>query len=285
MIDHKHPEISIRRQCELVELNRSTYYLEPAGETALNLELMRRIDEQYLKTPFYGVRRMTVSMQWQGYTINHKRIARLMRLMGIQAVFPRKNLSQPGKGHKIYPYLLRGLKIAYPDQVWSADITYIPMLNGFMYLVAIIDWYSRYVLAWKLSNTLETAFCLEALNPALLHGQPEIFNSDQGAQFTSIAFTARLLDAGVRISMDGKGRALDNIFIERLWRSLKYEDIYLKEYASVLALEKGLSDYFRFYNYERPHQSLGYRTPAQAYHGSAYPVFIQHSANELILSA
>jgi putative transposase len=285
MVDKEHPQISIRRQCELIGLNRSTYYAEPAGETALNLELMRRIDEQYLKTPFYGVRRMTVSMQWQGYAINHKRIARLMRLMGIQAVFPRKNLSQPGKGHKIYPYLLRGLEIKYPDQVWSADITYIPLLNGFMYLVAIIDWHSRYVLNWRLSNTLEAAFCLESLTQALAHGQPEIFNTDQGAQFTATAFTNRLLDANVLISMDGKGRALDNIFIERLWRSLKYEDIYLKDYAAVPALEKGLCDYFRFYNHERPHQSLGYQTPAQVYHGADYPMFILQPANELILCA
>ena len=285
MIEKKHPAISVRRQCQLIGLNRSSYYTERMGETTLNLELMRGIDQQYMKTPFYGVRRITVSLRRQGYGINPKRIARLMRLMGIQAVFPRQNLSQPGKGHKIYPYLLRGLKIKYPDQVWSSDITYIPLANGFMYLTAIIDWYSRYVLDWRLSNTLETAFCLESLDQALAHGQPEIFNTDQGAQFTATSFTNRLLAANIRISMDGKGRALDNIFIERFWRSLKYEDIYLKNYETVPALVKGLSAYFRFYNNDRPHQSLGYQTPAEVYHGADRPMNIQLPENELILVA
>lgn len=282
MIETGHPTLSIRRQCQLIGLNRATYYSEPSGETALNLELMRRIDEQYLKTPFYGIRRMTAQLQREGHEVNHKRIARLMRHMGIQAIFPRKRLSQPGEGHTIYPYLLRGVKIERTDQVWSIDITYVPMAQGFMYLVAIIDWHSRYVLAWRLSNTLDTTFCLEALNEALAHRQPEIFNTDQGAQFTSNDFTNRLLEAEVRISMDGRGRALDNIFVERLWRSVKYEDIYLKNYETVPALEKGMSDYFRFYNHERLHQSLGYRTPAEVYYGLG-AVNSQQSENELIL--
>jgi putative transposase len=283
MIETGHSTLSIRRQCQLIGLNRATYYAEPSRETALNLDLMRRIDEQYLKTPFYGIRRMTAQLQREGHAVNHKRIARLMRHMGIQAIFPRKRLSQPGEGHTIYPYLLRGVKIERTDQVWSIDITYVPMAQGFMYLVAIIDWHSRYVLAWRLSNTLETAFCLDALNETLVHRQPEIFNTDQGSQFTSHDFTHRLLEAEVRISMDGRGRALDNIFVERLWRSVKYEDIYLKNYATVPALEKGLSDYFRFYNHERLHQSLGYRTPAEVYYGPLGSVNSLQSENELIL--
>lgn len=265
MIETNHPELSIRRQCELIGLNRATYYTQPAGETPFNLHLMRRIDEQYLRTPFYGYPRMTAELQRQGYEVNHKRVARLMQLMGLQAVFPRQRLSQPAPGHTIYPYLLRGVTITHPNQVWSADITYIPMRQGFMYLVAIIDWYSRYVLAWQLSNTLDETFCLMALDAALQHGQPTIFNTDQGAQFTSHAFTGRLTDAGVRISMDGRGRALDNIFVERLWRSVKYEDIYLKNYEAVPALTNGLHDYFTFYNHDRPHQSLDYRVPADVY--------------------
>lgn len=280
MIEEGHSRLSVRRQCDLLGLNRSTYYRKPSGESRLNLEVMRRIDQQYLKTPFYGIRRMTVSLRKQGYEINHKRIARLMQLMGIQAIFPRKSLSKPGKGHRIYPYLLRGLAIQRPNQVWSTDITYLPMSRGFMYLVAVIDWYSRYVLAWRLSNTLDTDFCLEALNDALKNNRPDIFNTDQGAQFTATAFTHRLVEAGVRISMDGKGRALDNIFVERLWRTVKYEDIYLKYYETVLDLEKGLAAYFDFYNDERPHQSLGYQTPANVYHGEPFPMT---STNELIL--
>lgn len=265
MIETSDPELSIRRQCELVGLNRATFYAAPAGETAFNLHLMRLIDAQYLRTPFYGYPRMTAALQRQGHAVNHKRVARLMRKMGLQAVFPRHKLSQPAPGHTIYPYLLRGLSITQPNQVWSADITYIPLVQGFMYLVAILDWYSRYVLAWQLSNTLEGAFCLTALERAFQHGQPDIFNTDQGAQFTAHAFTGRLTEMGVRISMDGRGRALDNIFIERLWRSVKYEDVYLKNYDQVPALASGLHDYFSFYNHDRPHQSLDYRVPADVY--------------------
>jgi len=282
MIEVKNPEISIRRQCELVGLNRSSYYQRPAGESLFNLELLRQIDEQYLKTPFYGVRRMTVSLTGLGYEVNHKRVARLMRLMGIEAIYPRKNLSKPGKDHRIYPYLLRGLNIVAPNQVWSADITYIPLRQGFMYLVAVIDWHSRYVLAWRLSNTLDTAFCLDALDIALAQRRkPAIFNTDQGAQFTAAAFTDRLTEAEVQISMDGKGRALDNIVIERFWRSLKYEDIYLKDYETVPELEKGLCAYFDFYNHQRPHQSLDYQTPADVYFGSSIPNQHRHPENEL----
>ena len=266
MIEREHLTLSIRRQCELIGMNRSSLYVQPVGETPVNLQIMRLIDCQYQKTPFYGVRRMTVHLRRLGHEINRKRVARLMKKMRLQAVFPGKSLSKPAPGHTIYPYLLRNMAIMHSDQVWSTDITYVPLTQGFMYLVAIIDWFSRYVLAWKLSNSLESSFCLDTLNKALGRGQPEIFNTDQGSQFTAHTFTSRLLEANIRISMDGRGRALDNIFVERLWRSVKYEDIYLKDYASVPTLERGLLDYFQFYNHERPHQSLAYRTPAEVYY-------------------
>ena len=265
MIDTQHPELSIRRQCDLIGLNRASFYRKPASETALNLHLMRLIDEQYLRTPFYGYPRMTARLRRAGHDVNRKRVARLMQKMGLKGLFPRRKTTISAPGHKIYPYLLRGRAITHADQVWSTDITYVPMSTGFMYLVAIIDWYSRYVLTWQLSNTLDGAFCLESLNQALENGHPEIFNTDQGAQFTAQAFTGRLLTANVRISMDGRGRALDNIFIERLWRTVKYEDIYLKDYDTVGALHTGLEQYFHFYNEERPHQSLDYYTPAEVY--------------------
>lgn len=265
MIEPKHPAISIRRQCDLIGLNRSSFYMKPVGETALNLEVMRRIDEQYLKTPFYGYPRMTAHLRRLGYEINPKRVARLMQKMGLQALFPRQKTTSSAQGHKIYPYLLRDVSITHSNQVWSTDITYVPMRSGFMYLVAIIDWFSRYILTWRLSNTLDGAFCLAALEQALANGRPEIFNSDQGSQFTANAFTKSLLDANIRISMDGRGRALDNIFIERFWRTIKYEDIYLKDYDSVPALQMGLTEYFDFYNHERLHQSLGHRPPAELY--------------------
>lgn len=262
MIDVQHPELSIRRQCELVGLNRATFYWEPAGETPLNLALMRLIDAQFTRTPFYGYRRMTVHLQDQGQPVNAKRVARLMRKMGLLAVYPRPRTSLPDQQHKKYPYLLHGLAIQRPNQVWSADITYVPLPRGFVYLVAVMDWYSRFVLAWQLSNTLDGAFCLDALHQALDYGQPEIFNTDQGAQFTAHAFTAALETAGIRISMDGRGRAFDNIFVERLWRTVKYEDIYIRDYASLPALTSGLEAYFHFYNHERYHQSLDYAVPA-----------------------
>lgn len=259
----------MRRQCELVGLNRSTWYYEPASETEVNLHLMRLIDAKYLERPFFGWRRMTLYLQKEGYQVNHKRIRRLMRKMGIQAIYPKPKTSQAAEGHKIYPYLLRNLEITRVNQVWSSDITYVPLHRGFMYLVAVIDWYSRYVLAWQLSNTLDGAFCLDALHQALCWGTPDIFNTDQGVQFTARTYTSVLEDAGIRISMDGKGRALDNIFIERLWRTVKYEDIYLQDYETVPLLYAGLDSYFQFYNHERPHQSLAYATPADIYFASA----------------
>jgi putative transposase len=241
-------------------LPRSTRYYRPLGESAANLALMRRIDEQYLATPFYGSRRMSVMLG-----VNRKRIQRLMRLMGIEAIYPKRRTTWPGGGHKIYPYLLRNLEILRPDHAWAADITYVPLRHGFLYLVAIMDWFSRYVLAWRLSNTLEGSFCIEALEEALTAAKPEIFNSDQGSQFTAAAFTSRLEACGAAISMDGRGRAIDNVFVERLWRSVKYEEVYLRDYADGWEAEERLRSYFRFYSHERVHQALGYRTPADVY--------------------
>lgn len=229
---------------------------------------MRAIDEQYIKRPTFGSRSMTSWLKRHGHDVNRKRVQRLMRIMGLEAIYPRKDTSKPGIGHKIYPYLLRDAEVTYPNQVWCTDITYVPMVHGFMYLVAIMDWYSRYVISWRLSNSMDTQFCLDALDEALSHGTPLIFNSDQGAQFTSTDFTGRLLANNIAISMDGRGRALDNVFIERLWRSVKYEEIYLKEYENVDELYRGLSDYFTFYATERPHQGLNDRTPFEVYSGS-----------------
>jgi putative transposase len=257
--------LSVRRQCELLGLSRSSLYYEPARETGEDLRLMRKIDEQYTACPFYGSRRMTAWLTNQGEEVNRKRVQRLMRVMGLEAVYPKPRLSVAGRGHKVYPYLLRGVKIERPDQVWSTDITYVPMTSGFMYLAAVIDWFSRYVIAWRLSNTLDGSFCLEMLDEALRGGRPEVFNTDQGVQFTAAAFTGRLESAGVAVSMDGRGRALDNVFVERLWRSVKYEDIYLRGYEVVPELYQGLGRYFIFYNNERLHQSLDYRTPAAVY--------------------
>jgi putative transposase len=267
-IEPHHPELSIRRQCELVGLNRASYYYQPATETALNLELMRLIDEHYTKTPFYGWRKMTAVLRRKEYPINSKRVRRLMRHMGLQALYPQARPRPDGYEHRIYPYLLRDLPIVRPGQVWSADITYIRMHQGFMYLVAIIDWFSRYVLSWQLSNSLDGLFCRTALQQALEQGRPDIFNTDQGVQFTAQPFTTILEQAGIQISMDGRGRALDNIFIERLWRSVKYEHIYLFDYESVAELMAGLQAYFWFYNHERLHQSLAYHTPAEVHFGS-----------------
>lgn len=268
MVELHHPELSIRRQCELLDLNRASYYYQPAGESAYNLQLMRLLDEQYMRTPFYGWPRMTAWLRSQGHAVNGKRVRRLMRKMGMQALYPKAKTTQPAAGHKIYPYLLRDVVITQPNQVWSSDITYVPLHQGFMYLAAIIDWYSRYVVAWRLSNTLDGAFCLDALEIALAQAHPQIFNTDQGAQFTAHVFTDRLTQAHIQISMDGRGRALDNIFVERLWRTVKYEDIYLKAYATVPALSKGLADYFHFYNHDRLHQALAYRTPAAVHFAS-----------------
>ena len=267
LVNRAHPWLSVTRQCVLLGLARSTAYYEPAWESEENLWLMRRIDEQYLRTPFYGSRRMTVWLQSTGQRVNRKRVQRLMQVMGIEALYPKRRTTVRGDGHKIYPYLLRDLAITRPDQVWSADITYVPLRRGFMYLVAVLDWFSRYVLSWRLSNSLETTFCLEALDEALARRRPEIFNTDQGAQFTSPAFTGRLLAAGVPISMDGRGRALDNVFVERLWRSVKYEEVYLQDYGGMGDAQRGLGRYFPFYNEELPHQALGYQTPRGVYGG------------------
>jgi putative transposase len=261
-VERGHPDLSVRRQCELLGVNRAGLYYEPLGESEENLLLMRMLDEQYTRAPFYGSRRMTAWLVIQGHEVNRKRVSRLMQVMGLEAVYPKPKLSQPGEGHKIYPYLLRGVTVERVNQVWSTDITYIRMAQGFVYLVAVMDWFSRYVLSWSLSLTLEIGFCLEALKSAFRRGQPEIFNSDQGSHFTSEKFTAALKARQVAISMDGRGRCMDNIWIERLWRSLKYEEVYLKDYESVTEARAGIERYFRFYNHERLHQSLGYRTPA-----------------------
>jgi putative transposase len=257
--------LSICRQCELLGLNRSTYYLPPAVASEEDLRLMRRIDEQYLKTPFFGSRRMAVTLGGPGEPINRKRVQRLMRVMGIEALHPRPRTTIAAAGAKAYPYLLRDRVLTRVDEVWSSDITYVPLRHGFMYLTAVIDWFSRYVLSWRLSNTLDGGFCLEALDEALSRGRPEVFNTDQGSQFTSREYTGRLEGAGVAVSRDGRGRALDNVFVERLWRSVKYEDIYIKDYEEVSELESGLTAYFRFYDEDRPHQSLTYRTPGEVY--------------------
>jgi len=255
----------VRRQCALLGLNRSSLYYEPVAETPENLRLMRLLDEEYTVHPFLGSRRLTVWLHEQGEAVNRKRVQRLLRIMGLEAIYPKPRLSVPGQGQRIFPYLLRDVAVTRPDQVWSTDITYIPMTKGFMYLAAVIDWYSRFVIAWQLSNTLDGAFCLELLEEALGKGKPEVFNTDQGVQFTAAAFTGRLQAAGVAVSMDGKGRCLDNVFVERLWRTVKYEDVYLRGYETVLELARGLRRYFGYYNDERPHQSLDYRRPAEVY--------------------
>lgn len=267
LIEPGHEQISIQRQCELVGLVRSMWYYERVPENPEDLRLMRLLDEQYLKTPFFGIRRMTEWLKKKlKERVNHKRVRRLLRRMGLEAIYPKPNLSKAAPGHKIYPYLLRGLSILRPNQVWSTDITYIRLSQGFVYLVAIIDWYSRYVLSWGVSVTLESNFCVEALDQAIRrHGKPDIFNSDQGSQFTSLDFTGRLQEERIQISMDGRGRALDNIFVERLWRSVKYEEVYLNDYGTVPVAVRGLKKYFWFYNTERQHQSLDYKTPQEVY--------------------
>jgi putative transposase len=253
------------RQCELLGVSRSGTYYVPVPESAENLDVMRRIDKLYTARPFLGARKITDALRKQGHAINHKRVERLMRLMGFKAIYPGPRTSTPSPEHKIYPYLLRNLEITRPDQVWASDITYLPMRRGFLYLIAVMDWFSRCVLAWELSNTMDAQFCVDTLEKALARGVPEIFNTDQGAQFTSDDFTGPLKREGVQISMDGKGRALDNVFIERLWRSVKYEEVYLNEYIDGQHAHRRLLEYFDFYNEERPHQGLGYKTPKQVY--------------------
>jgi len=266
-VEPGHKKIPIYRQCELLGLNRSSLYYKPSGETEYNEQLMRLLDEQYIKTPFYGIDKMTAWLRRQGHSVNHKRVRRLMRQMGLEAVYPRRkrSLSMPDKQHSIYPYLLKNVQIERADQVWSSDITYIRMYRGWVYLVAVMDWFSRYVLSWEVSVTLESDFCIDALKQALSFGRPQVFNTDQGSQFTSIEFTKVLLDAGVRISMDGQGRVFDNIFSERLWRTVKVEEVYLRDYQTVTEAEFNLGRYFEFYNNERLHEALGYCTPAEVY--------------------
>ena len=265
LVEWDHETLSIRRQCELLGLNRSTLYYGRVGVSEEDLQLMRLIDEQFSRRPFYGSRRLVVWLASQQHVVNRKHVQRLMQQMGLVAIYPKPRLSTGNKEHKIYPYLLRNVEITRPNQVWATDITYIRLAHGFMYLVALLDWHSRYVLSWRLSNSMEESFCIEALEEALAWQCPEIFNSDQGVQFTSKSFTSRLEDRRVAISMDGRGRVFDNIFIERLWRTVKYEDIYLRDYASVPELRRGLTRYFEFYGHERPHQSLDNRTPWEVY--------------------
>jgi putative transposase len=265
MIDSAHEMISVSRQCELLDLSRSSYYYASERDDSYNQLLMNRIDEQFTKTPFYGVPKMTAWLKIQGHPVNHKRIRRLMRLMGLEAIYPKPKLSKANPEHKKYPYLLKNLLIDHPDQVWCADLTYIRMLQGFVYLVAIMDWYSRYVLAWGISTTLDASFCLSALDESLELSRPEIFNTDQGVQFTSTDFIKRLEKEDIRISMDGRGRVFDNIFVERLWRTVKYEEVYLHQYTMVSDARRSLDKYFLFYNMERIHETLGYRTPYEIY--------------------
>ena len=264
LIDIDSREISISHQAELLGISRSSVYYDPVVDE-YDLLLKRLIDKQYTLVPFYGSRKMTEKLRRDEYMVNRKHVQRLMREMGLEAIYQRPRLSEPHPGHKIYPYLLRNVAIDRKDQVWASDITYIPLARGFMYLVAIMDWWSRYVLAWKTSTTLDTAFCLEALEMALKFGKPEIFNTDQGSQFTSTAFTTMVKDNGIDVSMDGRGRCMDNIFTERLWRSLKYENVYLMHYETVPEGRQGIRSYFGFYNDDRLHQALKYRTPAEVY--------------------
>ena len=266
MIEKDNPDLSIGKQCKLLSISRSSFYYQPKGETALNLMLMRQVDEQFLETPFFGVRQMTWHLRNDGHWVNEKRIRRLMRLMGLMPIYQKPNTSRPAKGHKIYPYLLKGLRVTRPNQVWASDITYIPMRRGFLYLVAIIDWHTRKVLSWRISNTLEADFCVEALKEAIHRfGPPEIMNTDQGSQFTSFVWTDRLRRSGVRISMDGKGRFLDNIFVERLWRSLKYECVYLHAWETGSEARTGIAKWVEFYNHKRPHSVHGGQPPAVVY--------------------
>ena len=270
-VERKSP-LPVARRCQLLDISRSGYYYQPKGISDEEDELMKLIDRHYLEAPFYGARKIAACLRSQGHVVNRKRVRRLMNLMGLKAIYRRPRTSKPAAGHKIYPYLLGDMKITRLNQIWSADITYIPMKRGFLYLVAIIDWYSRYILAWRLSNTLEAGFCVEALHEALRKGKPEIFNTDQGSQFTSEAFTKILEVHDIRISMDGKESYNDNLFIERLWRTVKYEEVYLKTYRDGSEARQSLGSYFRFYNAGRPHQSLGYRTPGEIYATALEPI-------------
>ena len=273
LIEPRRTDFSVRKQCRALSLNRSSLYGMPKGESHLNLDLMNLLDEEYTRRPYRGVIKTAVYLKELGYAVNVKRIRRLLRLMGLMAIYPKKNLSKANPAQKKYPYLLKGLEIVHNNQVWCTDITYIRLSQGFMYLVAVMDWYSRYVLSWRLSNSLDASFCIEALEDALLfNGLPEIFNTDQGVQFTSDGFINILQANNIRISMDGKGRAFDNIFIERLWRSVKYEEVYLHDYANAVEAKEKLSAYFKYYNYERHHQSLNYKKPAEVYFRKTFKI-------------
>ena len=281
MIVPGRPGLTLSRQCQLLSISRSSFYYAPRGESPENLALMRRIDELFLKYPFYGSRQMACQLRREGVWIGRHRVRRLMRLMGLEAIYQAPRTSNPHPAHKIYPYLLGNLAIVHSDHVWCADITYIPVRRGFLYLVAIMDWATRHVLAWRLSNTMDTGFCIEALREAMArHGKPEIFNTDQGSQFTSLDFTGVLKDAGVAISMDGRGRCMDNIFIERLWRSLKYEAVYLHEMTDGFAAERVIGTWIDFYNTERPHSALDGATPTEAY-STGRPVDVMDKARAL----
>jgi len=284
MIDSDHPKLSLVRQCRLVSIARSSFYYEGSPESDLNLEMMRRIDEQFLETPFYGSRQMARWLRRQGYAVSRKRVQRLMRKMGLEALYQRPRTTVPHPEHEIYPYLLRDREVVRANEVWCSDITYIPLRRGFLYLVAIQDWASRKVLAWRLSNTMDASFCVEALEEALwLYGAPEIFNTDQGSQFTGLDFTQTLKDAEVRISMDGRGCWMDNVFIERLWRSLKYECVYLNDFQTGSEARAGITWWMDLYNTERPHSSFGDRTPDEAYSdlGGALPSSLRSSSAQL----
>ena len=267
MVNREYPSLPIVRQCTLLGVSRSSLYYRAKGASEADLSLMREMDRQYLETPFYGSRRMKVWLDRQGIPVSRKRVQRLMRVMGLRAIYRRPRTSQPAPEHRVYPYQVRNARVTRPNQVWAADITYLPMARGCLYLAAIMDWHSRYVVAWRLSNTLEAGFCAEALAEALARGRPEVFNTGQGSQFSSREFTQVLQDRGVKISMDGKGRYQGNIFVERLWPTVKYEEVYLKAYVNAVEARRELGAYFRFYNKLRPHQALGYQTPAEVFHG------------------
>ena len=285
MVEPDESQLSVRRQCDLLGLTRSVVYYRSQRDRSADLALLRRLDEQYTQTPCYGVEKMTETMHQRGIGIGHNRVRRLLRLMGLEAIYPKPRLSMPDSEHRIYPYLLRGMRILRPNQVWMTDITYIRLRQGFVYLAAIINWFSRYVVSWELSITLEAQFCVRALERALLMARPEIFNTDQGSQFTSVAFTEVLKNAGVAISMNGKGRVFDNIFVERLWRTLKYEEVYLRDYGGVDDARQSMGRYFKFYNNVRRHKSLGYRTPAEVYFGRAVAIAPTEAALSITVSA
>ena len=272
LVEPAHSQLSITRQCELLGLSRSGYYYEPHGVPERDLLIMRMIDEEYTRHPFYGARSLSDRLGERGYPACREKVGRLMKLMGLEAIYPKRSLSIRNRDHKVYPYLLRHLLIDYPDQVWCSDITYIRLQHSFAYLTVIMDWFSRYVISWELSLTLESSFCVRALKKALDISRPEIFNTDQGSQYTSNDFTRTLLDADIRISMNGKGRAFDNIMVERLWRTVKYEEVYLKDYLDYFSSWDNLREYFEFYNNERRHTSIGKRTPSEVYHENRKPL-------------